>query len=475
MINLKELTIKVAHDALVNGEYSAVDLAKAYLEVISSKNSTLNAYLEVYSDVLEQAGSADKIIRDGGATMLTGIPLAIKDNILIKGRRVSSASKILENYVASYDATVITKLKDAGAVFLGRTNMDEFAMGSSTENSAYGVTKNPHDESRVPGGSSGGSATAVASDMALGALGSDTGGSVRQPASFCGVVGLKPTYGAISRSGLMAMTSSFDQIGPITKTVEDAEIIFETIAGRDPLDSTSQDFLEHQSAGKEITVGVPTNFTKSAGIDRVVTQNFEESIVKLKNLGYKIKEIDLPNIEYCLPAYYIIGPAEVSANLARFDGVKFGLHKGGKDLLDDYLLTRGEGLGKEVRRRILLGTYVLSSGYYDAYYHKAILVRDLIKDDFRKVFTEVDIIVTPTTPTPAFKIGEKTSDPLQMYLADIFTVTANIASLPAISVPSGFAEVDGTRLPLGVQMMANYGSEGLLFKVGKLFRGEKTN
>jgi len=471
MIDLKTLTIKKAHDALMKGEYSAVELAKAYLEAIKLKNKELNVYLEVYGDVLEQAALADEKIKDGSATVLTGIPIAVKDNILVKGRRASSASKILENYVASYDATVIAKLKNAGTVFIGRTNMDEFAMGGSTENSAYGPTKNPHDLGRVPGGSSGGSAAAVAADMALAALGSDTGGSIRQPASFCGLVGLKPTYGAVSRHGLMAMTSSFDQVGPIAKTVEDAEIVFNCIKGRDLLDSTSLDLetVNYKLKTKNLKIGVPRVFTASEGIDKTVTDNFNQSLKVLEKLGYNIKDILLPTISHSLAVYYIIMPAEASTNLARFDGVKYGLRKEGGSLLDDYRLSRGEGFGREVRRRILLGSYVLSSGYYDAYYNKAVQVQQDIKNNFDAAFKQVDILVTPTTPTPAFKIGEKSNNPLSMYLADIFTVSANIAGIPAISVPSGVAEVSGRQLPLGLQFMASVGGESLLFEVGKAF------
>ena len=471
MIDLKTLTIKKAHDALMKGEYSAVELAKAYLEAIKLKNKELNVYLEVYGDVLEQAALADEKIKDGSATVLTGIPIAVKDNILVKGRRASSASKILENYVASYDATVIAKLKNVGAVFIGRTNMDEFAMGGSTENSAYGPTKNPHDLGRVPGGSSGGSAAAVAADMALAALGSDTGGSIRQPASFCGLVGLKPTYGAVSRHGLMAMTSSFDQVGPIAKTVEDAEIVFNCIKGRDLLDSTSLDLetVNYKLKTKNLKIGVPRVFTASEGIDKTVTDNFNQSLKVLEKLGYNIKDILLPTISHSLAVYYIIMPAEASTNLARFDGVKYGLRKEGGSLLDDYRLSRGEGFGREVRRRILLGSYVLSSGYYDAYYNKAVQVQQDIKNNFDAAFKQVDILVTPTTPTPAFKIGEKSNNPLSMYLADIFTVSANIAGIPAISVPSGVAEVSGRQLPLGLQFMASVGGESLLFEVGKAF------
>lgn len=471
-IDLKNLTIKKTHEHLLKGDFTALDLAKAYLKNIEIKNKDLNAYLEVFDDVKKQAEVTDERIKAGKAEILTGIPFAIKDNILIEGRIASSASKILENYHATYDATVIKKLKEAGAIFLGRTNMDEFAMGGSTENSAFGVTKNPYDTDCVAGGSSGGSASAVAMDGALVALGSDTGGSVRQPASFCGLVGLKPTYGSISRYGLMAMGSSLDQIGPLAKTVTDVEIIFNAIQGKDIMDSTTiseNTYPKKDLKNKKPIVGVPMDFMKKGGIDKEVLKNFEASIKKLKSLGYEVKEISLPNINYSLSAYYIIMPAEVSANLSRFDGVKYGLHKEGKDLLEDYLLTRGEGFGKEVRRRILLGTYVLSSGYYDAYYNKANSVRKIIRNDFNNAFEKVDAILTPTAPTPAFKIGEKTTDPLQMYLEDIFTVTANLTGMPAISVPSGFTD---SGLPIGMQFTTPHGREDILFSIGKEFLGE---
>ncbi|OHA20779.1 MAG: glutaminyl-tRNA synthase (glutamine-hydrolyzing) subunit A [Candidatus Taylorbacteria bacterium RIFCSPHIGHO2_01_FULL_51_15] len=472
-MDLQTLSISKAHSALVKGEYSAVELAEAYLSEIKKKNEALNAYLEVFDDVIEQAKAADARIKKGEATMLTGIPLAVKDNILIKGKRVGSASKILENYVASYDATAIAKLKEAGAVFLGRANMDEFALGGSTENSAYGVTKNPHDTTRVPGGTSGGSAAAVGANLALAALGSDTGGSIRQPASFCGVVGLKPTYGAVSRHGLMAAVSSFDQIGPIAKTVEDAEIIFNCIKGQDIFDSTSMEIqnMKHGTWNiKKITIGIPKTFTEMEGISLEVSKNFQESLAHLKKSGFVIKDIELPNVRYSLPAYYIINFAEVSTNLARFDGVKYGFHMAGKNLLEDYRNTRGLGFGPEARRRILLGSYVLSSGYYDAYYNKANQVREIIRADFAKAFSEVDVIATPTTPTVAFKIGEKSNNPLSMYLADIFTTAANLGGIPAISIPSGFAKREGKELPLGLQLMGAYGHDQTLFDVGKAFQ-----
>ena len=471
MINTKELTIKKTHEALKKGDFTVLELAETYLKNIEEKNKDINAYLEVFDDIKEQAEIAQKKFSDGTATILTGIPMAVKDNILIDGRKVGAASKILKNYVASYDATAISKLKKEGVVFLGRANMDEFAMGGSTENSAYGPTKNPYDLERVSGGSSGGSVAAVAMEGALVALGSDTGGSVRQPSSFCGTVGLKPTYGRVSRHGLMAMGSSLDQIGTIGKNVDDAEIVFKNILGKDVFDSTSQDAPENISTTKPKKIGVPFSFLKQGGIDESVLSNFNETVEKLKKEGYEIVDIDLPNNHYSLAVYYILMPAEVSSNMSRFDGVKYGEHKDGKNLLEDYMLTRGEGLGKEVRRRIILGTYVLSAGYYDAYYHKANKVRALIADDFRKAFEKVDVILTPTSPTPAFKIGEKSADPISMYLADIFTVTANLVGTPALSVPSGFTEKDGKKLPLGVQITAPHFREDALFDVGRSIEG----
>ena len=471
-IDLNALTIATAHDCLKHGDFSVTELAESYLKEIEEKNKDIHAYLEVFGDVLEQAKEADKLFEAGKTTALTGTPFAIKDNILIKGRRAGAASKILEGYHATYDATVIKKLKAQGAVFLGRANMDEFAMGSSTENSAYGVTKNPHDETRVAGGSSGGSAAAVAAGMALAALGSDTGGSIRQPASFCGIVGMKPTYGAVSRSGLIAMGSSLDQIGPLAKTVEDAEIIFNAIRGRDPLDSTSIELETKRSTlnAKRFVVGVPRHFLAGDGIDKEVLANFDESLKKLEKAGVEIREVKLPNIQYALACYYIIMPAEVSSNLARFDGVKYGLRAEGADLLDVYKQTRGQGFGREARRRIIIGTYVLSAGYYDSYYGRAVALRGLIEKDFKEVFASgVHAIATPTTPSPAFKIGEKSNAPLSMYLADIFTVTANIAGIPALSVPSGFSEAGGKKLPLGIQFTATAGQEQALFDIGKKF------
>lgn len=483
-IDLKTLTIAQAHDSLLKKEYSAVELAEAYLAEIEKRNKELNAYLEVFDDVREQAEAADRTIKNlkvsksQNVSPLLGIPLAIKDNILIVGRRAGAASKILEGYVASYDATAIQKLKTAGAVFLGRTNMDEFAMGGSTETSAYGVTRNPVDNERVPGGSSGGSAAAVAANLALAALGSDTGGSVRQPAAFCGVVGFKPTYGAVSRSGLIAMASSLDVIGPITKTVSDAKILFDAVRGRDRLDSTSVD-VQPPTANRQSLkgiIGIPRRFMEMKGIDTDVLENFNGALARLSAAGFQIRDIELPSIHSALPAYYIIMPAEVSTNLARFDGVKYGLHVSGENLLEDYERTRGEGFGSEARRRILLGTYVLSAGYADAYYYKAVAVRGSITRELGKTFASgVDFIATPTAPTPAFRLGEKTKDPLSMYVSDIFTVSANIAGIPALSLPSGFVERDAdsaqaagrVRLPVGFQLMAAPGQDFSLLATGE--------
>jgi aspartyl-tRNA(Asn)/glutamyl-tRNA(Gln) amidotransferase subunit A len=385
--------------------------------------------------------------------------------MLIEGQPVSSASKILEGYTGTYDATVISKLKSHGAILIPQANMDEFAMGASTEFSAYGVTRNPIDTNRVAGGSSGGSAAAVASGMTPISLGSDTGGSIRQPAAFCGVVGLKPTYGSVSRNGLIAMASSFDVIGPITKTVQDAQIVFDAIKGVDPLDQTTS-IKEISSSVKKI--GVPYHFLKS-GIDADVLEVFEKNIEQLKNLGYEIVDISLPSFEYALSVYYILVPAEVSSNMARFDGVKFGKKVDGTDLIDDYFQTRGQLLGEEVKRRIMLGTYVLSSGYADEYYRKAWKARTLIKQEVKKVFETVDVIAMPVSPTPAFLIGEMSADPLKMYLADVFTVSANVAGVPAISIPAGTVNREGKSLPIGLQLIAPWHGEQRLFDVGQKF------
>jgi len=458
------MTIIEALERMKKGETTSEQIVRDLLAKIQTENPKLNAYLEVFTDALEQAKKADERRKSGEDLPLLGIPLAIKDNILIKGRKASAASKMLEGYVASYDATVIRKLKEAGAIFVGRTNMDEFAMGGSTENSAFGPTKNPNDITRVAGGSSGGSAAALAAGLCLGALGSDTGGSIRQPASFCGVVGLKPTYGAVSRYGVMAMASSLDQIGPFGQTVQDTELLFKIISGHDNLDSTSQKTSETIKVKSKLTIGVPESYLKE-GVNPEVLANFRETLEKLKQAGHEIVEVDLPSLKYSLACYYIIMPAEASTNLARFDGVRYGAHEAGDNLFQDYAKTRGKNFGTEVKRRIMLGTYVLSAGYYDAYYGRAVAVRNLIKSDFAKVFQQVDVIVMPTAPTTAFKVGEKTADPLQMYLEDIFTVPANLAGVPAISLPSG---KDSKGLPFGLQFFAPHFKEDLLFQAARV-------
>jgi len=465
-MDLSTLTIAEARRALDAKEYSALDLTNAYLEAIAKKDGEIHAYLEVWADsAREEAKAADAMIAAGKLQPLTGIPIAVKDNILIEGRIASSASKILEKYVASYDATVISKLKGQGVVFLGRTNMDEFALGSSTENSAYGATKNPHDTSRIPGGTSGGSAAAVAAGMALAALGSDTGGSIRQPSALCGVVGIKPTYGAVSRLGLMAAASSLDQIGAIGKTVTDAEALLHIIRGHDAGDSTSlpDSFFEKKVASRKI-LGVPRTFLQK-GMEPDMLAAFENTLKALSDSGYKLIDIELPALEYALAVYYIINPAEVSTNLAKYDGVRYGLSVPAPTVGETYEKTRAAGFGAETRRRILTGTFVLSSGYADAYYRKAKAVRELIRADFAKAFESVDAIALPVSPIPAWKFGEK-ADPVAMYAADIFTVPVNLAGVPAMSIPSGFVERDGKKLPVGFQLIAAHGGEETLFKIG---------
>jgi aspartyl-tRNA(Asn)/glutamyl-tRNA(Gln) amidotransferase subunit A len=483
--------IKELHEKLKSGQTTSQQLVEECFDRIEKRNDEIFAYLTLLKkEALEEAKKVDEKIKRGEQIgILEGIPGAIKDNILIQNVRATSSSKILDNYVAPYDATVIRKLKEAGAIFLGKTNCDEFAMGSSTENSGYGPTKNPVDTERVPGGSSGGSAAAVADDQAIWALGSDTGGSIRQPASFCGIVGMKPTYGRVSRYGLMSMASSLDQIGPMTKTVEDAAIILSIISGEDLRDSTSA-----KSGGKDYTnyltgevKGVKIGYIKEhlENLSPEMKENMEEVIAKYKKLGAKIKEIEMPNIKYSLPAYYIIMSSEVSSNLARFDGIKYGIRiddqeksdvfdspafSKSKNLLETYLDTRQYGLGAEVKRRIMLGTYALSAGYYDAYYLRAQKVRSLIRKDFEEAFNEVDLILTPTAPTPAFKIGEKTESPLEMYLADIFTITANIAGVPAISIPSdNKVEYEGKDLPVGFQLLGKWFDEETVLRTAHAY------
>lgn len=502
IMEISELTIKKFHEGLVNKQFSAFEITKEFFDYIEKMDVEIEAYLRLTKDLaLSQANRIDVELASRNfeiSKYLIGVPLAIKDNILIEGELATAGSKILENYRASYDATVIKKLKSAGAIFLGKTNMDEFAMGSSTENSAFQKTKNPRDLERVPGGSSGGSAAAVASDMAVAALGSDTGGSIRQPAGFCGVVGLKPTYGAVSRHGLIAMASSLDQIGPIAKTVEDTAILFEAIKGKDELDATSIDLrpttydLRLEDI-KKLKIGLPKEYFQGAdlrglnadsrgksGLDKATEKSLQETINILKSQGFKFKEISLPHTKYALSCYYIIMPAEVSANLARFDGIRYSQMSNVKgqmlNLKNIYFKTRGEGFGDEVKRRIILGTYVLSSGYYDAYYAKAQKVRRLIKEDFDKVFNPsadgVDVILTPVSPTPAFKIGEKTNDPLQMYLSDIFTIPVNLAGLPAISIPVNLKAKSPklkANLPIGFQLIGKHFHEVDILEIGQYY------
>lgn len=472
-IDIKTLTIQEAHEHLIKGDFTAVDLAEVFLAQAKKANEETNAYIEIFDDVIEQAKKADMILKEKGedAPLLVGIPLAIKDIIMMKDRNITAGSHILEGHTAVYDATVIKNLKESGVVFMGRANMDEFAMGGSNENSFYGPVCNPHDLSRVPGGSSGGSAAAVAMHGAMGALGTDTGGSIRQPASFCGIVGLKPTYGAVSRFGAMAMGSSLDQIGPFAHSVDEVEVIFNNIKSYDTQDSTSVPGELQQTmvrpVKKEMTIGVPSDFVYAKGVDDDVVANFKETLKHLESQGHTIKEIELPSISASLAVYYVITFAEASTNLTRFDGMRYGLRKNADTLYGVYAGTRGEGFGKEVRRRIMLGTYVLSSGYYDAYYNKAGAVRDVLRKELNTAFEDVDVIVTPTSPTPAFKIGEKSNDPLTMYLSDIFTVPVNLAGIPGMSVPSGFAEREGKKLPLGFQIMAPHFCEDSLFALGR--------
>ncbi|ETB63973.1 TPA: Asp-tRNA(Asn)/Glu-tRNA(Gln) amidotransferase subunit GatA [Candidatus Nomurabacteria bacterium] len=466
-IDLKNLTIEKVHNSLINGEYKVRDLVDAYLAIIKEKNERINAYIEIFDDIDDQIKKAEEKFENGTATIMTGIPMAIKDNILIKGKSATSASKILKGYVASYDSTVIENLKNHNAIFLGRTNMDEFAMGSSTETSAYGVTRNPLDEERVPGGSSGGSVAAVSMYGALVALGSETCGSIRQPSAFCGLVGLKPTYGAVSRFGLMAMGSSLDQIGPTAHTVSDAEIVYKTILSYDKNDSTSVKIEERKNRlkkDKKGIIGIPKAFLEGPGIDKKVLDSFWKTIELLKNDGYKVVNIDQPLTPYALAVYYILMPAESSTNLARFDGLRYGDQIKGDNLIDTYKFSRGKGFGIEVRRRMILGAYVLSHGYYDAYYNSALLIRDALTKEIEKAFEDVDFIATPTAPTLPFKLGEKLSDPVSMYLSDVFSAPANLSECPAIAIPTGKTE-EG--LPTSIQITAPKWCEENLFDIGK--------
>ncbi|PIS34779.1 MAG: Asp-tRNA(Asn)/Glu-tRNA(Gln) amidotransferase GatCAB subunit A [Parcubacteria group bacterium CG08_land_8_20_14_0_20_43_9] len=472
-MDLSSLTIKKLAQGLGEKEFSCEEMIGAYLGNITKNDKTINAFMSVFDkEALAAAGEIDALIsRKEKLPALAGVPVAVKDNILVKGKRTTAGSKVLDNYIAPYDATVVEKLKREGAIIIGKTNMDEFAMGASGEHSAYGLTQNPNNPDYAPGGSSSGSAAAVSADMCLCALGSDTAGSVRQPASICGIVGMKPTYGVVSRYGLIAMASSLDQIGPLAKNIEDAKILFDIIKGRDKMDSTScETGRELEEAPKEIKnlkIGLPEECS-GRGIQKEVRDILEGSIKKLAGKGIKIENISLPHVGYGVSCYYIITPAEVSSNLARYDGIRYGMSKSGDELLDVYLNTRGEYLGEEVRRRIMLGTYILSAGYYDAYYLRAQKVRTKIIEDFRAAFKKVDLILTPTLPTLPFKLGERLNDPLAMYLTDLLTVPANLAGLPAISIPAG--EAGG--LAVGLQFIAPHFQEESLFSAANFFENE---
>ena len=471
-MELHELTVREAFEKLSKKETTSKELTEAVLDRIKKTDGRIHAFLKVTDDyALASASGADQIIMSESNFPLTGIPYAAKDNIMIKGIQATAGSKILENYKAVYDATAIKKIKNVGSVLVGKTNLDEFAMGSSTENSAFGLTKNPFDLTRVAGGSSGGSAAAVAAGQALFAFGTDTGGSVRQPASFCGVVGLKPTYGRISRYGLVALGSSLDQLGIFAKTVEDVSLVLQIVAGADEFDTTSlpkpvpdySRFINQDVKG--LKIGVPKEYF-AEGLNPEVKNVIEAAIKRYQELGAIVEEASLPNSKYALACYYVVLPVEISANLSRYDGIRYGLAVLGEDLSSVYKNTRSKGFGDEPKRRIMIGTYASSAGYSDQYYKKAQAARNLIRDDFAKAFEKFDILLTPTCPNPAFKIGEKASDPLSMYLEDIYTVSLNIAGVPGISIPAGTTK-DG--LPVGMQLIAPHWQEERLIKAGDAF------
>ena len=473
---LNQLTVSELTAMLARREVTAREALRACLDRIGATDPRLHAFLSVDEvDAFSQADRADAALQAGESHAdkpLLGVPIAIKDVIAVKGHPLNCGSRILGKYISPFDATVIERLRAAGAVVFGRLNMDEFAMGSSTENSAFGPTRNPWDTERIPGGSSGGSAVAVAADQCLAALGSDTGGSIRQPAALCGVVGLKPTYGRVSRYGLVAYASSLDQIGPMTKTVQDAATLLRSISGKDPLDSTSVDepVPDYAAAlGRDLKgtrLGLPKEYL-GGGMDPEISRAVQTAVRQLESLGAEVREISLPHTEFAIAAYYIIATAEASANLARFDGIRYGARVDGEDPLDLYRKTRGAGFGPEVKRRIILGTYVLSSGYYDAYYLRAQKVRTLIRRDFLEAFAQVDAIVTPVTPTAAFPLGEKSQDPLQMYLNDIFTISCNLAGICGISVPCGFTQ--SPKLPIGLQLLGKPFGESTLLRLAYAF------
>ncbi len=478
---MERLNIKSFQNGIRAKKFSAREITDEYIKKIE-EDSEVKPYISVLKEYAQlEADKVDALINDKKELpSLAGVPFGIKDNILIENFVTTAGSQMLASYKASYSATVIEKLKSEHAVFLGKTNMDEFAMGSSTENSSFHITKNPHDTERVPGGSSGGSAAAVAGGFAMATLGSDTGGSIREPAAFCGVVGFKPTYGAVSRFGVVAMASSLDQIGPITESVEDASAVFDAIKGHDKFDATSSKEVFgrtefNKEMAEKMTIGIPKEYFEG-GLESEVGEAVQNAIAVFKDAGMKIKEVSLPHSKYALACYYIIMPAEVSANLARFDGIRYGRDKKAKTLWEIYKNTRGEGFGKEVKRRILLGTFVLSSGYYDAYYAKAQKVRQLITNEFNDVFDKslggVDAILAPTTPSRAFKVGEKTNDPIEMYLSDIFTVPVNLAGLPALSLPVKKYTVGSGELPIGFQLIGNKFEDRNILNLGMWYEKE---
>ena len=479
-MDITKLTIKQARKLLDTKQISALELTNIYIDRIKNFDNRVDAYLSICEDkALEQAQNAQKLIDSGTSTMLCGIPLSIKDNICIEGIKTTCASKMLEDFVAPYTATSVKKLHADNAVILGKTNLDEFAMGGSTENSAFKQTKNPFDLTRVPGGSSGGSAASVAASLALGSLGSDTGGSVRQPAAFCGVVGMKPTYGLVSRYGLIAFASSFDQIGPIAKTVEDCAIILDSVCGQDPKDGTSLNYKSESSYSssvlgdiKGLKIGLPKEYL-TEGLNSEIRTSLNISIATLEKLGAKVEEFSMPSLKHAIQAYYLMSSAEASSNLSRYDGVKYGYRadkcKSYQELIGR---SRAEGFGREVKRRILLGTYALASGYYDAYYKKALKLRTLISQDFEQAFTKYDIVLHPTTPQTAFKLGQNIDNPLTMYLADIYTVAVNIAGLPSISVPCGY---DTNGLPIGLSFTGRPLGEREIFRAAATFEADFAN
>ena len=478
-MSLHELGVRQAAEGLAEKKFSSVELTQAVIDRVHEKDGEIGAYLTFDEEgALAAAKTADEARAAGNDLPLLGVPVAIKDLINVKGQPCTCASKMLKGYTSPYDATVIKNLKAAGAVCAGRVNMDEFAMGSSTENSGLGVTRNPYDLSRVPGGSSGGSAAAVGGNLAIAALGTDTGGSIRQPASFCNIVGLKPSYGRVSRFGVTAFASSLDQVGPMTKSVDDAAMLLQVLAGHDEMDGTTPkdpvpDYMKAMEGAsmKGVKIGLPKEYYDVSGLDPEVKRITDEAIKSCEAAGAELVEVSLPHTEYAMAVYYIIAPAEASANLARFDGVRYG-HRSERsdDVFNLYARSRAEGFGPEVKRRIIMGTYVLSSGYYDAYYGRASKVRTLIRRDFEEVFKKVDTLLTPVAPTPAFKIGE-VQDPLTMYLNDLFTIPGSLAGNCSMSIPAGFAQSGDVKLPVGVQFICDAYREDSLLRIGKAFEG----